>query len=184
MEEKVQCPKCKSTNITADKKGYSLGKGVVGGVLLGPLGLLAGMHGKNKIELICLNCGNVFSSKPVEPQFSALPPASSTSTGSVPMFSLPKSIYGIPHNDAPLPIPMDAMCGLFILFTPILTIIIWFFSDFNFFTSLKIASIIIIIIMGIVKLVNWKERRDKTKEYLKRVEEYQKKHSWFNPHDF
>jgi ribosomal protein L37AE/L43A len=38
------CPKCGST--------------VVGGALLGPLGLLAGAVGKNKVEMYCMKCGN------------------------------------------------------------------------------------------------------------------------------
>lgn len=54
------CPKCLSTNITSNKKGYGLGKGVVGAVALGPLGLAAGGIGKNKVECTCLNCGNKF----------------------------------------------------------------------------------------------------------------------------
>lgn len=54
------CPKCLSTNLTANKKGYGLGKGVIGAVALGPLGLVAGGLGKNKVECTCLNCGYKF----------------------------------------------------------------------------------------------------------------------------
>ena len=56
----VRCPKCRSTQITANKKGFGLGKAAVGGVLLGPLGLLGGVIGGNKIRITCLKCGHVF----------------------------------------------------------------------------------------------------------------------------
>jgi hypothetical protein len=52
------CPKCGSISVQPIKKGFGLGKAVVGGVLLGPLGLLAGNVGKNKVEMYCMKCGN------------------------------------------------------------------------------------------------------------------------------
>jgi len=54
------CPRCLSTNITANKKGYGLGKGVTGVIIAGPVGLLAGGIGKNKVECTCLKCGYKF----------------------------------------------------------------------------------------------------------------------------
>ncbi|WP_088227762.1 hypothetical protein [Desulfosporosinus sp. FKB] len=54
------CPKCLSTSVTANKKGVGIGKAVVGGALLGPVGLLAGGIGKNKMELYCMKCGHKF----------------------------------------------------------------------------------------------------------------------------
>ena len=54
------CPKCLSTSLRADKKGGSIVKGLVGGAVLGPVGLLAGGIGRNKIDLNCLKCGNKF----------------------------------------------------------------------------------------------------------------------------
>ena len=54
----VYCPKCYSTNITANKKGVGVGKAAVGGLVAGPVGLLAGGIGKNKIEVTCLKCGH------------------------------------------------------------------------------------------------------------------------------
>lgn len=56
----VYCPRCKSTQITANKKGFGLGKALLGGVLTGGVGLLAGCIGKNKIECVCLKCGHKF----------------------------------------------------------------------------------------------------------------------------
>lgn len=58
--EKIKCPKCGSTQITAGKHGFSAGKAVGGALLTGGIGLLAGMHGSKKIDITCLNCGNKF----------------------------------------------------------------------------------------------------------------------------
>jgi len=59
-EEKIRCPNCKSTQITAHKKGFSGIKAVGGAVLTGGIGILAGTIGSNKILLTCLSCGNKF----------------------------------------------------------------------------------------------------------------------------
>ena len=61
MAPEIKCPKCQSTQITADKKGFS-GKQAVGGALLtGGIGLLAGTIGSNKIKITCLSCGHKFN---------------------------------------------------------------------------------------------------------------------------
>ena len=52
----VYCPKCYSTQVTANKKGFSLGKAAVGSLVAG--GVLLGAVGSNKIEVTCLKCGN------------------------------------------------------------------------------------------------------------------------------
>lgn len=54
------CPRCSSISVQPLKKGFGLGKAVIGGVLLGPVGLLAGNIGKNKVEMYCMKCGNKF----------------------------------------------------------------------------------------------------------------------------
>ena len=60
-DDTVRCPKCGSSQLTANKKGFSLGKAVAGGVLLVPIaGVATGMIGKNKIIVTCLNCGKQF----------------------------------------------------------------------------------------------------------------------------
>lgn len=57
----VCCPKCGSTQLTANKKGFSLGKAIAGGILLVPVaGVATGMIGKNKIIITCLSCGKQF----------------------------------------------------------------------------------------------------------------------------
>ncbi|MDU5106532.1 TM2 domain-containing protein [Clostridium sp.] len=60
-DDVVRCPKCGSSQLSANKKGFSLGKAVAGGVLLVPIaGVATGMIGKNKIIITCLNCGKHF----------------------------------------------------------------------------------------------------------------------------
>jgi predicted RNA-binding Zn-ribbon protein involved in translation (DUF1610 family) len=53
----VRCPKCGSTSITANKKGFSLAKGALGVATVGVYGAVAAGHGKNKVLVTCLNCG-------------------------------------------------------------------------------------------------------------------------------
>ena len=57
-EQKISCPKCGSTQITADKKGVDVGKVFRRAVLWGDIGLLFGFGGSNKIMVTCLNCGH------------------------------------------------------------------------------------------------------------------------------
>ena len=56
-DDRLRCPKCGSTQLASGTKGYSIGKGVTGGVLLGPVGLLGGLIGHKKVTVTCLNCG-------------------------------------------------------------------------------------------------------------------------------
>lgn len=63
MEENtdlLKCRKCKSTQITDSKKGFSAGKAAAGAILTGGIGLLAGTIGSGKIILTCLSCGHKF----------------------------------------------------------------------------------------------------------------------------
>ena len=54
----VHCPKCGGTQIAANKKGMDAGNACCGALLLGPLGLLCGLSGSNKVIVTCLNCGH------------------------------------------------------------------------------------------------------------------------------
>jgi DNA-directed RNA polymerase subunit M/transcription elongation factor TFIIS len=57
-EVQIKCPKCGSTQISANKKGFSIGQAIVGGVLTGGVGLAAGLLGGNGIRINCLRCGH------------------------------------------------------------------------------------------------------------------------------
>lgn len=54
------CPKCGSASLTANKKGFGVGKAVVGAWAVGGLGLMAGNINSKKITITCLNCGYQF----------------------------------------------------------------------------------------------------------------------------
>jgi hypothetical protein len=59
-DEVVRCPKCGSSQLTANKKGFGLAKGAAGVLTFGAYGVLAAGIGKNKIIITCLNCGKQF----------------------------------------------------------------------------------------------------------------------------
>lgn len=61
QEEILCCPKCGSSQLHSDKKGFSGGKAVAGAVLTGGIGLLAGTIGSGDIKITCLKCGNKFN---------------------------------------------------------------------------------------------------------------------------
>lgn len=54
------CPKCGSTSLSANKKGFSFGKAAAGAFAVGTVGLVGGTLGANKLEVTCLNCGHKF----------------------------------------------------------------------------------------------------------------------------
>ena len=53
----VYCPKCLSTSITGNKKGFGIGKAVIGAAAFGGIGLAAGNIGAKKVICTCLKCG-------------------------------------------------------------------------------------------------------------------------------
>ena len=61
-DEPIRCPKCHSTQIHVDKKGFSVGKAIAGGMVTGNIlvAAAAGGIGMNDIELTCLKCGRKF----------------------------------------------------------------------------------------------------------------------------
>ena len=59
----VLCPCCKSSKwveaaSNETKSGFSLGKAALGGILLGPVGLLGGALGKKnrQVQMVCQDC--------------------------------------------------------------------------------------------------------------------------------
>lgn len=59
-QKQICCPMCGSTEISAQKKGFGWSKALVGGVLTGGIGLIAGFHGSRRITITCLKCGHCF----------------------------------------------------------------------------------------------------------------------------
>lgn len=56
----AKCPHCGSSSLVANKKGYGIGKGVIGAAMFGPLGLIAGNIGSDEVRMTCLNCGRQY----------------------------------------------------------------------------------------------------------------------------
>lgn len=61
-DEPIKCPKCGSTQIYVDKRGFKTGRAIAGGLITGNLlaAAVAGGIGMGKIEITCLKCGNKF----------------------------------------------------------------------------------------------------------------------------
>lgn len=59
-KEYVFCPKCMSTHVHTEQKGFSGGKALAGVVAFGGLGLLAGTIGSKNVLITCLKCGHKF----------------------------------------------------------------------------------------------------------------------------
>lgn len=57
-KRQLSCPCCGSLHLSAGDQGFGLGKAAVGGLLVGPVGLLSGMIGHKKTIITCLNCGH------------------------------------------------------------------------------------------------------------------------------
>ncbi|SFB13386.1 MULTISPECIES: TerD family protein [unclassified Bacillus (in: firmicutes)] len=59
--DSIACPRCHSTNVRTGQKGFGIGKAAIGGLILGPVGLLGGFIGKNQLKFSCNSCGNGWS---------------------------------------------------------------------------------------------------------------------------
>ena len=61
MKATIRCPMCGSLEqwkkVDTEKKGFSVGKAAIGGILLGPVGLIGGALGKTKVYYCCGKCG-------------------------------------------------------------------------------------------------------------------------------
>lgn len=58
LDKSIKCLRCGSTNLTSNKKGFSVGKAIAGNFVAPGIGLLAGGIGGGKIKMTCLKCGN------------------------------------------------------------------------------------------------------------------------------
>lgn len=54
----VYCPKCLSTSISANQKGFGFARGAIGAAVGLDVGLIAGGIGSKKIICTCLKCGH------------------------------------------------------------------------------------------------------------------------------
>lgn len=54
------CPKCLSTSLSGNKKGFGIGKAIIGVAATGGIGLIAGNIGAKKVRVTCLKCGYQF----------------------------------------------------------------------------------------------------------------------------
>ncbi|RGY95229.1 hypothetical protein [Clostridium sp. AM58-1XD] len=60
-DNKAKCPRCGSTSLSANKKGFGVGKATIGTLAFGLVpGLLIGSVGSKMVEVTCLNCGKRF----------------------------------------------------------------------------------------------------------------------------
>lgn len=51
------CPRCGSTSLSLNKKGFGGGKATAGMLAVGLGGAVAGTYGMNNMKITCLNCG-------------------------------------------------------------------------------------------------------------------------------
>ena len=51
------CPRCGSTSLSLNKKGFGGGKATAGMLTFGLGGAVAGTYGMNRMKITCLNCG-------------------------------------------------------------------------------------------------------------------------------
>lgn len=60
MKHTAKCPRCGCTSLSGNKKGFGIGKAVVGAWAIGPIGLIAGNIGAKKVRVTCMKCGKKY----------------------------------------------------------------------------------------------------------------------------
>ena len=60
LKNQARCPRCKSTSLSGHKKGFGIGKAVVGATITGGVGLVAGNIGAKRVRVTCMKCGKQF----------------------------------------------------------------------------------------------------------------------------
>ena len=60
MNAQAKCPRCGCTSLSGNKKGFGIGKAVLGAAVVGPIGLVAGNLGAKKVRVTCMRCGKQF----------------------------------------------------------------------------------------------------------------------------
>ena len=53
----MYCPRCGSKRIVAEERGFSWRNGLIGSLIFGDHGFLAGFLGSSDIVCECMNCG-------------------------------------------------------------------------------------------------------------------------------
>lgn len=62
LETMARCPYCCSSQLSASKRGFSVGSGLLGTFLTGNLaGMLLGTLGSDRVEVTCINCGRIWN---------------------------------------------------------------------------------------------------------------------------
>ena len=60
QDDRVRCPQCSSADISAVRRSYDPGCGCLGLIIFGWIGLLLGLLGAGKVDLVCRRCGAVW----------------------------------------------------------------------------------------------------------------------------
>lgn len=57
LRSNLECPNCHSQHVQISEESFNLGKSILWGVLIGPVGFLSGFLGKNPLVALCEICG-------------------------------------------------------------------------------------------------------------------------------
>ncbi|MDR1005516.1 MAG: hypothetical protein LBL74_01445 [Bacteroidales bacterium] len=57
-EDVIRCPRCDSTQLIANPRGFRWGYAILGFLLLKGIGLLFGFSGNKRVRITCMKCGH------------------------------------------------------------------------------------------------------------------------------